>query len=325
MLRAVQASRSEPKASEGHWARPLVQFALLGAALFAADRLWWSRAAPEPLVIPAARVAAATEGLERALGRAPTPAEVERALAPEVEDELLYRAGIAHGYERDDPVVFRRLVQNLRFAGAPDTRDDASLFEEALALGLHETDPVARRRLVQRMRLDLEAGAPDAEPDEAALRAHYARHAAAYQSPARVRCTQLYFRGDRERAARALLAKLRADAALPERAQTLGDPFLYGAEQPLQTHDDLAGRFGTAFADGVFAAPSGAWSGPIPSSYGVHLVFVHEREEPRALGFDEVRAMLRHELVAERRTAALERGLYALRREVRVVLEPPPR
>jgi hypothetical protein len=218
-------------------------------------------------------------------------------------------------------VVFRRLVQNLRFAGASAARDDAALFEEALAMRLHETDPVVRRRLAQRMRLDLEGEAPRAEPDEAALRARYERHVAAYQSPARVRCTQLYFRGDRARAARALLAKLRADTAPSERALALGDPFLHGAEQPLQTRDELAGRFGSAFADGVFAAPPGAWSGPIPSSYGVHLVFVHEREEPRTLGFEEVRDTLRLEVIAEQRGAAFARGLGALREGVRVVME----
>jgi hypothetical protein len=302
--------------------RPLLQFALIGTLLFAADRLWW-RAAPTPLVIPAARVAAIAVELDQSLGREPTPAELERAIAPEIEDELLYRAAIARGYERDDPVVFRRLVQNLRFAGAPEERDDASLFDEAIALRLHESDPVVRRRLIQRMQLDLEARAPAGEPDEATLREHYQRSEASYRSPARVRCTQLYFRREREREARRVLARLRADGTAPERAANLGEPFLHGAEQPIQTSEELASRFGTSFAEGVFAAPPGAWSGPIPSSYGVHLVFVHERLAPRVLAFEEVRDSLRHAVVAEQRRAALERGLRELRAGVRVVVEPP--
>ncbi len=263
-----------------------------------------------------------TAGLERSLGRAPTPGELERALAPEAEDELLYRAAIARGYERDDPVVFRRLVQNLRFAGAPDARDDASLFAEALALHMHETDPVARRRLVSRMRLDLENEAPSAEPDEAALRAAYSRDAAAYQSPARLRCVQLYFQRDHERAARDRLVRLRADATPPERARGLGDPFLHEVEQPLQTRDELAARFGAPFADAVFAAPAGEWAGPIASSYGVHLVFVRAREAARALDFDEVRESLRHAVIADRRRAALERGMRALRERTQVIVDP---
>ena len=276
--------------------RPLLQFALLGTALFAADRLWW-RAAPEPLVIPAARAA-------------------------EVDDELLYRAAIARGYERDDPVVFRRLVQNQRFAGAPDARDDEDLFEEALALKMHETDPVVRRRLIQRMRLDLEAEAPGGDPDEAALRDYFARHAASYRSAARARLTQLYFRADHERAARRALARLRSNGAPPAQAEGLGEPFLHGAEQPLQTTDELAGRFGASFAEGVFAAPTGAWSGPIESAYGVHLVFVHEREPERALAFEEVRDPVRLAVIAERRAAALERGMRRLHEQMPVVIAP---
>src|SRR5258708_30344978 len=164
----------------GVW-RPLLQFALLGTALFAADRLWWSRVGPAPVVIHAASAA-------------------------EADDELLFRAALARGYERDDPVVYRRLVQNLRFAGAPDADDDRALFEQALALRMHESDPVVRRRLIQVMRLDLEAAAPVEEPGEAALRAHYQRNAAQYRSAERVSLVQLYFRGERESAARRALA-----------------------------------------------------------------------------------------------------------------------
>jgi len=300
--------------------RPLLLFALLGAALFAADRLG-SRPDDAPVVVPAARVAALRAELTRSLGRAPTAAEVERALAPEIDDELLLRESLARGYERDDPVVYRRLVQNLRFAGAPDSRGDASLFEEAVALHMHESDPVARRRLIQRVRLGLEDEAPVEDPDPAALREHYERHAALYRSEARARFAQLYFRGDREREARLALARLRSGEPSPERARALGDPFLHAAEQPLQARGEIAGRFGASFADAIFAAPTGVWSGPVESSYGLHLVLVREREAPRARAFEEVQEVARQAVLAERRRTALERGLAALRASARVEFE----
>lgn len=303
--------------------RSLRHFALLGAALFAADRLWWGAEPPPAVVIPAARVAALRDDLARALGRAPTPAEFERAIVPEVDDELLYREALARGYERDDPVVFRRLVQNLRFAGASEQRDDGSLFDEALAMRMHESDVVVRRRLVQRMRLDLEAEAPATDPDDAALRAHYERNALRYQSPERTRVAQLYFRREREAEARRVLASLRAAGTRPESAGAVSDPFLHPAEQPPQTRDELAARFSAPFADGVFAALPGVWTGPIPSAYGVHLVWVHEREAARALALDEVRDSVRYAVIAERRQHALEQRLSALRDGVAVVVEAP--
>jgi hypothetical protein len=302
--------------------RPLLVFALLGTALFAADRLAWRAAAtPLPVVVPAARVAALREELAGSLGRAPSPAEIERALAHEVDDELLLREALARGYERDDTVVFRRLVQNLRFAGAPESRGDASLFEEAIALGMHANDPVARRRLIQRMRLELESEAPSEDPDDAELRAHYERHAERYRSAPRARFAQLYFRGDREREARIALARIAASAPAEESVPAWGEPFLHPVEQPLQAQDEIAGRFGADFAGAVFAAPLGAWSGPVASSYGLHLVLVREREAPRALAFEEVRETIRHVVLAERRRMALERGIAALRDGVQVVIE----
>ena len=278
--------------------RPLLQFALLGTALFVADRLWWSRVAPAPVAIRAASAEAA-------------------------DDELLYREAIARGYERDDPVVFRRLVQNLRFAGAADSRGDSALFDEALALRMHESDPVVRRRLVSRMRLDLEAEAPAGEPDDAALRDYYQRNAAIYHTADRARITQLYFRAEHEREARRALARLRGEATPPDQALSLGDPFLHGADQPPQSREELAGRFGAEFAEGVFAAPPGEWSGPIPSAYGVHLVFVREREAARALAFEEVRDPVRLAVIAQERAAALERGLRTLRWGAQITIEPP--
>ena len=301
--------------------RTLLQFFALGTALFAADRLWWSAEPPPPVVIDAARVATLRGDLQRVLRREPTRAELERAVAPEVDEELLYREALARGYAEDDPVVFRRLAQNLRFAGADDARDDVSLYREALAMGMHETDLVVRRRLVQRMRLDLEASAPGPPIDDAALRAAYQRDRDAHRSPERVRLLQLYYAREHEARARADLAALRAETSIPDDAPSRGDPFLLSAEQPPQTRRELADRFGGGFADGVFAAETGRWTEPIASAYGLHLVHVHERIAERQLAFEEVRDRVHHALLAERRAEALEAALDRLREGVAVEVE----
>ncbi len=306
--------------------RPFLQFCLLGSLLFAFDRLWWSVEPPLPVVIEAARVTTLRDDLTRALRRPPTREELERALGPEVDDELLYREALARGYAEDDPVVFRRLVQNLRFAdaeGDADTRDDVAIYREAIAMGLHETDIVVRRRLVQRMRLDLEASGAQPRPDAAALRAYYEANAERYRSPARARLQQIYYARENESRARADLEALRRDGVLPEDVGARGDPFLLSSEQPSQTHKELSDRFGGELADGVFAAEPGAWSGPFASAYGLHLVWVHERVAERALDFEEVREPVRHAVTAERRRDALEAALAELRDGVEVEVEWP--
>ena len=306
--------------------RPLLQFLFLGSLLFAIDRLWWSVEPPPPVVIDAARVTTLQADLTRALRRPPTRDELERALGPEVDDELLYRAALARGYAEDDPVVFRRLVQNLRFAdvaGEADTRDDVEIYRDAIAMGLHETDIVVRRRLVQRMRLDLESVATDSGLDEASLRDYYQRNAERYRSPARTRLLQIYYTRENEERARSELSALRGEAVAAEDVGTRGDPFLLSGEQPSQTRKELADRFGGDFADGAFAADPGEWSGPLESAYGFHLVWPHERTEERALDFEEVRESVRHAVLAERRQEALDRALAALRQGVEVEVEWP--
>jgi len=311
-------------------ARPLLSFLAIGLVLFALDRWVGPGSAPDtsPLVVPAERVEAVRSALAGRLGRPPEAAELRRALAPEVDDALLFREALARGYVRDDPVVFRRLVRNLRFAGAEPQREDEALFEEALELGLQHTDVVVRRRLVQRMRLDLEARALRDPPDEAALRAWLEAHPERYRAPARARLAHLYFA--REEAARRALGRLRAEGAGPPAAtggpsgleawRALGEPFLHPPEQPSQSRAELARRFGAGLADAAFDAPLGRWTGPVASAYGSHLLWVYEREPARALRLAEVRGAVRAAVLAERRREALEAGLARLRAaaEVRI-------
>ena len=305
--------------------RVLLHFCLLGAALFAVDRAFFTEPPPPyeppPVVIPAARVG---ELLRSSWLRGSGPLsdeELEALVRPEVDDELLYREAIALGFDRDDPVIFNRLVMNMRFAGADEEREAGELYREARDLGMHLTDIVVRRRLVQRMRLLIESRAAEPEPSEEELRAYFAERREELFRPARVRIVHRYFTREHEAAARDALAGLEGQG--PDAGRDLADAFLHPPEQPPQSERELANRFGAEFASGVFALPTGRWSGPVPTAYGVHLVYVVERSEQEPLGFDEVRDQMRYGLLAERGEAALEDVLARLREGVEVRIERP--
>jgi PPIC-type PPIASE domain len=301
--------------------RPLLHFLLLGAALFALDRGVWPvlwPPTPPPVVIDAERLDALRRAAVAQMGRPPDAAELAALVRADVDDELLYRRARELGLDRDDPVVFQRLVQNMRFAGADPTRDDAELYREALALGMDRRDVVVRRRLVERMRLAIETAAYEPEPDEAELRAFYRENADRYRSPARVRLTQVFFERGHAPAARVALERLVAAGAGPDAADGLGDPFLQSAHQPLQSRSELAGQFGDDFAEAVFTLHPGVWNGPVASTYGVHLVLVQERVEEEPLPFESVRERVRYGVLARRGERALADALGALRRGVEV-------
>ena len=68
--------------------------------------------------------------------------------------------------------------------------------------------------------------------------------------------------------------------------------FLLPAEVALQPRSAVAREFGEPFVDEVLKAGTGAWTGPIRSGYGLHLVLVREREESRVARLAEVRAQV---------------------------------
>jgi hypothetical protein len=325
--------------------RPLLHFLWIGTLLFAADRWLATDPAPEPVTIAAARVEELSALFLAHSGRPPDAAELEGMLLAEVNDELLYREARRLGFDRDDPVVQQRLIRNMQFAranmqfaraetgagaapgggatsgaGGGETPDAAALYAEALELGMDRSDLVVRRRLIQRMRFAIEARALAEPPTDAELREHYAKNLASYRDAARVRLVQLYFDGDPPGEAAAALVRLREAGTGPEAAGAAGDAFLLGSEQPSQSQRELAERFGATFAEAAFAAPAGAWSGPLASSYGEHLVWVREHTPELQRAFDEVRDSVQYAVVAERRRRELDAALRALREGVQVVV-----
>ena len=289
--------------------------------MFVVDRWWWAEVPPaEPVVVDAARLSELSDRFVARMGRPPVASELDGLIQADVDEELLYREALARGFDRDDPVIHRRLVQNMRFAGGGDERDAGELYAEALELGLDRQDPVVRRRLIQRMRLAIEATALEPEPSDAELRDAYDADRERYTRAARVALHHVFFK-NAERAEA-------ASPALPEGGPgpdvSVGDPFLHAAAQPLQSHRELAQRFGAEFADGVFALEPGAWSEPIASAYGAHLVWIHERRDASIAPFEEVRDRVRYAVLATRRERALEQALATLRASTpREVAGPP--
>ena len=113
-----------------------------------------------------------------------------------------------------------------------------------------------------------------------------------------------------------------AKGTAPEAAVGRGDPFLLPAELPLWSARALAARLGPDFARRVLELPAGRWAGPVPSSYGLHLVWVHEHVPGATPPLAELRRELRAAWRAEREQLALRRALDELRRDFEVRSEP---
>ena len=307
---------------------PLLHFLLLGGVLFTLDA---RRGTPLPparpqIVLTAGAVAQLRDDWVRTHGVAPNPATEAELLADAVDEEILYREALALGLDRRDPAVRVRLRRLSEFLGEEAT--DAQRPErDPRALDLARGDIVIRRHLVELMRLAATRLGPETFPPEDGLRAWYERHGTRFAAPERIRLTQIYLSRDRRQGALAtdaamLLDELRRFGVTPELAPARGDAFVHGASPGLVSPAELARLFGPSFATAIENAPLGQWSGPVASSYGLHLVWIHERLPAEPPPFAAVHSQALHQWLREYGEAQARERMRVLRARYNIELPP---
>jgi parvulin-like peptidyl-prolyl isomerase len=95
------------------------------------------------------------------------------------------------------------------------------------------------------------------------------------------------------------------------------------AATPLQPLREVANTFGQDFADALLKLTPGQWSGPVESSFGLHLVWVSERTSGAAAELATVRPLVEREVQAERRKAAMQALYERLLAKYPVSIEAP--
>ena len=280
--------------------RTLVHFLLIGALLVGARLLLLgeARAArPELRVHVSARA---------------SEAEIRSA----VDEAVLLELAIQSGWARSDPVVRQRLVRNLKLvADSARAKPDEAL-DSALALGMHRSDPLTRSRLIDQARRALTAKLAPVRASDGELQAFAERHRDRFLRPARLRFSHVLLARSRraktlQRDARALA--LRLEALTPLQAVALSDPFLHGYQLGPLAEQQVDGKLGVGFFQQLRRAPLGQWSGPLRSSFGLHFVWVHDVTEASLPPLAQIRAAVRHALVAQAREGQLRAALDELR------------
>jgi hypothetical protein len=264
---------------------PLFHFIVIGLVIFAAGLAYRRETSLYRIEITPARTAEVARAYALQFGAPPDAPTLRGLLQRDLQDEMLYRQGIALKLDKDDQIVRRRVIQKMQF-------------------------------LMQ----DL---APPAEPTPAALQAYYEAHAARYVTPARATFTHIYFSPDRggdAAARRRAQAVLRTLSDGVTRAQQRGDSFPdlydYSAFEPEQA----VRLFGdTPFSHAVFTAPVGHWSGPYRSGYGWHLLYVEARQPPATPALSEMAVRVRSDYLQDEQGAQNGQALQALARRFTVV------
>ncbi len=274
------------------WLRePLLQFLVVGVLLFGL----WKVVSPHSADLgPANRIVLTDDDLKQLAttwmlaGRAPpTDQQLQSLIDDRVREEVLYREALALGLDKDDTIVKRQLARKMEFLA-----EDVSKLEV---------------------------------PQPGELKAWFEKNKDRFALPPRVSFRHIYFspdrrgenvRADAERAHSELAGKPMDAPAVA----TAGDPFMFQQYYGDRPFDEIARQFGPQFARALVAVKPGAWTGPIASGYGWHVVFAESITPQRIPDFDDIEADVKSAWMEDRRNAVRVRLYDAMRARYEVVL-----
>ncbi len=231
---------------------PLFHFLAIGALMFAVFTAMNGASEPPPhvIVITPERIDQIAAGFESVWRRKPTEDELDALIEEDVREEVYYR--------------------------------------EAMALGLDRNDAIVRRRLRLKMEFLMDSAANALDPAAGELEAYFTANEELYRLEPRLAFEQIFLgeSPSQETIARSL-SVLQSDPATDP--FTLGKRTLLPAELGLSPTDAVFGVFGKGFFERLAALPPRVWSGPVVSTYGVHLVRILDSLPARTPPLEEVR------------------------------------
>jgi hypothetical protein len=276
---------------------PLLHFLLLGMALFGVyGYIHRGRGGVES----SSQIALSLDDLrqldmyfESQWQRPPTASEFNSMIEDKIQEEILYREGLAMGLDKDDTIVRRRMAQKVRFLA----------------------EDVAAAR----------------EPTTAELKGWYydGTNSERFTLPGRITFRHVYFspdtRGQRAHDdALAALAKVAGEPEDSKAAPLQADHFMFQDYYAERSSELLAKDFGPQFAQAILKVKPGSWQGPIESGYGWHLVYVESFTPGRIPAFEEIESDVKTAWLADQKAQAWGKAYQDMRRRYTVLLPGPP-
>ncbi len=149
---------------------------------------------------------------------------------------------------------------------------------------LDHNDEIVKRRLAQKMEFISDGLAESLQPTKEMLMAYYEKNKSNYKKDPSYTLRQVYFDADERKNALADAM----NAMVSKSPETLGDELLFPGEYVEASSYQIANDLGSASAQRLDSLAVGQWTGPIHSSYGVHIVFIEEKKEAGYYTFEEV-------------------------------------
>ena len=267
---------------------PLVHFLLIGGALFLIFEMFSGPVGLQSnrIVVTPGQIEFLQANFTRTWQRPPTAQELKGLTDNYVLDEISYREATALGLDRDDPTIRSRMRLKLE-----------TLNEDIAAAAATDQD----------------------------LQAFLEQHPDSFRREPQVAFRQVYLNPDRranvEADARALLAQLQAAGPETDLAG-FGDSLMVATNDlQLSPVSDIGRLFGEQFGRQIVDLEPGRWQGPVKSGYGLHLVYVTEKEPARLPELAEVRNQVEREWIFARKKEMQEAMYKKLMEKYTIIIE----
>ena len=264
---------------------PLLHFFVLGAALFVLFG-WMNDGAANSgseIVVGSDTLDSLASTFEKTWQRPPTDDELQGLLAAWIREEVLYREGVAIGFDRDDVVIRRRVAQKMSF----------------VADGMVPT-----------------------VPDDSELQQWLEANAENYRFAPRYTLRQVYFNpaghvGQLD----AVLADAKAELESVSGGDLPGDLTMLPGQVNNASTVDLERVFGREFVAAIAELDVGGWQGPFRSGFGVHFAEILEFVAGRDATLAEVREQVERDLLRQRSDEIAESFYESLRSRYTIRIE----
>ena len=264
---------------------PLIHFLVLGAMLFLVFELSDETNPRDTrrIVVTENQIEKLTAQFERTWLREPTSDELDGLVNRYVREEIYYR--------------------------------------EAQAMGLGQNDPYVRNRLALKLKMLLNDLSAEVNPPDKELERFLAQHPDRFTQPPQLSFRQVYIDPDQHPnpagEAQRLLGLLQGGADSDE----LGDVTMLAHGLDRAMPFEVSRQYGKQFFDGLEELETGAWQGPIRSSFGLHLVLISQRWPAYLPPLEKIRGAVLAEWREQRRRESSEKTYQRLRERYEVVTE----